>query len=225
MDASDPERPGVTLRPVSMLEALTGALREQILDGRLPAGSALREADLCATFSVSRHTLRTALRALAHEGVVRLEANRGASVPRLNAQDVADLFALRTVLEVHAVRALAGDPSRRPPVELALRSLRDLGPDASWGEVRDADIAFHRALVDALGSQRISRTYGALATEVRLSFLQLQPEFEDARAVAAQHERIYSAVEAGDADLAERLLREHLETAVRDIVASAGTDG
>jgi DNA-binding GntR family transcriptional regulator len=208
------------LQRVSTVEALTKALREQVLDGTLAADTPLREAELCEVFGVSRHTVRTALRALGHEGLARLEPNRGAFVPELTAEDVDDLFRLRSALELTAVRTLAQEPRRRDGARRAAQALQAIPEDASWTAVRDADLDFHRALVDALASPRVTRTYAALMTELRLSFLQLQQELEDHRDVARQHTEILDAIESGDAGEAARLLQVHLDEA-RENIAGA----
>jgi DNA-binding GntR family transcriptional regulator len=208
------------LQRVSTVEALTKALREQVLDGTLAADTPLREAELCEVFGVSRHTVRTALRALGHEGLARLEPNRGAFVPELTAEDVDDLFRLRSALELTAVRTLAQEPRRRDAARRAAQALQAIPEDASWTAVRDADLDFHRALVDALASPRVTRTYAALMTELRLSFLQLQQELEDHRDVARQHTEILDAIESGDAGEAARLLQVHLDEA-RENIAGA----
>jgi DNA-binding GntR family transcriptional regulator len=221
------------LERVSTVEALTKALRDRVLDGTLAADTPLREAELCEVFGVSRHTVRTALRALGHEGLARLEPNRGAFVPELTADDVDDLFRLRSALELTAVRTLAQEPRRRGggggggggtrPTDAARRAaqaLQGIPEDASWTAVRDADLDFHRALVDALASPRVTRTYAALMTELRLSFLQLQQELEDHRDVARQHTEILDAIESGDAGEAARLLQVHLDEA-RENIAGA----
>jgi DNA-binding GntR family transcriptional regulator len=210
----------IPLQRVSTVDALTAALRDQVLDGRLPGGTPLREAELCEVFGVSRHTVRTALQALAHEGLARHEPHRGAFVPRLTTDEVVDLYRLRTVLEINAVRVLAREPRRRDPARAAVRALQAISEVASWTDVRDADLDFHRALVDALESPRTSRTYAALMTELRLCFLQLQHELEDPRDVARQHTDILEAIESGDDDEAARLLRDHLDES-RDNVANA----
>ncbi len=207
----------IPLRRVSTVEALTAALRDQILDGALPAGAPLREAELCEIFGVSRHTVRTALQTLAHEGLARHEPNRGVSVPRLTTDDVTDLFRLRATLELNAARVLAREPERREPTRAAVRALESIGDDASWTEVRDADLNFHRALVDALESPRTSRTYAALLAELRVCFLELQHELEDHGDVVHQHTEILDAIESGDADEATRLLQAHLDRARDDI--------
>jgi DNA-binding GntR family transcriptional regulator len=208
------------LQRVSTVEALTKALRDRVLDGTLAADTPLREAELCEVFGVSRHTVRTALRALGHEGLARLEPNRGAFVPELTADDVDDLFRLRSALELTAVRTLAQEPRRRDAARRAAQALQAIPEDASWTAVRDADLDFHRALVDALASPRVTRTYAALMTELRLSFLQLQQELEDHRDVARQHTEILDAIESGDAGEAARLLQVHLDEA-RENIAGA----
>jgi DNA-binding GntR family transcriptional regulator len=208
------------LERVSTVEALTKALRDRVLDGTLAADTPLREAELCEVFGVSRHTVRTALRALGHEGLARLEPNRGAFVPELTADDVDDLFRLRSALELTAVRTLAQEPRRRDAARRAAQALQAIPEDASWTAVRDADLDFHRALVDALASPRVTRTYAALMTELRLSFLQLQQELEDHRDVARQHTEILDAIESGDAGEAARLLQVHLDEA-RENIAGA----
>jgi DNA-binding GntR family transcriptional regulator len=211
----------VPLTRLSTVEAVVSALREQVLDGTLPAGSALREADICDAFAVSRHTVRTALQSLVHEGVLRHAANRGAYVPELSANDVRDVYRLRTLLELDAVRTLAGDHDALAPARAAIDALR-AAPDGDWGALRDADLAFHRSLIDALGSPRTSRTYASLISELRLCFLQVQREFEDHADIVGQHERLLELLESGDADGSVVYLREHLDTARDSIATSLG---
>ena len=91
--------PGVTT-----VETITNALRREILDGERVGGQRLVEQELTARYGVARHTLRAALRELAAEGLVRIEPNRGARVARLGAEDIIQLYELRTALEVEAAR-------------------------------------------------------------------------------------------------------------------------
>lgn len=209
----------VALHRVSTGDALVAALQEQVLDGTLAGGTALREADLREMFGVSRHTVHTALQTLAHRGLVRLEPNRSASVALITPDAVRDLFRFRTVLELTAARAVSGDVEALAPARAAVVSLERLAPDTVWGEVRDIDIRFHTGLVDALGSPRISRAFRSLAAELRLCFVQLRPELVDHPLVAAQHREILTALETGETDRAVSALRDHLDRAREDIVA------
>jgi DNA-binding GntR family transcriptional regulator len=84
------------------VDALAATLRRAILDGALPGGTRLREHALCAQHGVARHTARAALRALAAEGLVRVEPHRGARVAALGPDDVRSLYELRAALELEA---------------------------------------------------------------------------------------------------------------------------
>src|ERR1700754_3282613 len=76
---------GAPIRRRSTVDAAVEAIRDQILEGEVEPGTALREVDLCEVFGVSRATIRSALLNLSHEGLVRLEPHRGAIVPELAA--------------------------------------------------------------------------------------------------------------------------------------------
>src|SRR5204862_2907772 len=83
---------------MTTVDAVAAALRREILEGARPAGARLVEQELVARHGVARHTLRSALRALAAEGLVRIEPNRGARVARLSPDEVVWLNELRAAL-------------------------------------------------------------------------------------------------------------------------------
>src|SRR5918998_5775048 len=110
----------------STVDVLAADLRREILDGALPAGSWLRERELCEGYGVARHSLRAALRALAAEGLVRIEPHRGARVAHLTPDEVRALYELRAALELEAAHlALERGGGRLPPeVHAALARLQ-----------------------------------------------------------------------------------------------------
>src|ERR1700712_4054400 len=95
----------------SLVDASTARIRASILNGELGPGVQLREVELGEALGVGRHSLRAALQALAHEGLVRHEPNRGAFVPRITAADVEDIFRLRLALESEAAREVTAVPA------------------------------------------------------------------------------------------------------------------
>jgi DNA-binding GntR family transcriptional regulator len=202
----------VSARPlerVSTVDALVVALRREVLDGARPGGSRLRERELCEAYGVARHTLRAALRALAAEGIVRIEPNRGATVARLSPQDVRWLYELRAALELEAAHlALERHGGRLPaPVHEAQRALERAcaGPAPAWSAIADAHLELHAALVAAAESPRIAAAHATLAGEMRLFLLQLRPH-ATAAGLAAQHAALLAALEReGTAPLREHL--------------------
>jgi DNA-binding GntR family transcriptional regulator len=186
------------LQRVSTVDAIAAALRTRILDGDLGAGERLRELELAEAYGVARHSLRAALRALAAEGLVAIEPNRGATVARLTAADIAPLFELRTALELEAARlALERHGGRLPKaVHDAVRLMAAVceQPAPPWSAVVDAHDAVHHALVAAADSARILRAYEALAGELRLFVIQLKPSWSLER-MAEHHERLLADLE------------------------------
>lgn len=79
-------------------------LRNAIIDGRLPSGTALRQQELATLFGVSRMPVREALRQLEAQSLLRVEPHKGAVVAPLISEDAFDAYALRSLLESEALR-------------------------------------------------------------------------------------------------------------------------
>jgi len=216
--AADHRPLAVPLRPVSTVEALAEALRDDIVSGVLAPGEVVREADLADLFGVSRHSVRLAAQGLVHDGLLRHEPRRGLSVARLTADDAADIFRLRIALEVEAARLLALGSGGLERCRAGLAALEAVPPEADWRQVRDADLGFHRGLVDGLGSERARRTFASLLCQLRLSFVPIRGDFEDRDEIVRQHREMFESIEAGQPVRAADLVRAHLEDALERIL-------
>jgi DNA-binding GntR family transcriptional regulator len=201
-----------SLDRTSTVDALADALRREILDGALPAGAWLRERELCESFGVARHSLRAALRALAAEGLVKIEPHRGAHVVELTADDVRWLYELRAALEIEAAHlALERNGGRLPlPVHAALEALEKAcaGDDPPWSTINEAHAALHTAIVRAARSPRIAAAHAALSGEMRLFLLALKPHIP-AQQLADDHVKLVAGLETDG----PQVLREHLRAA------------
>jgi DNA-binding GntR family transcriptional regulator len=202
---------------VSTVDALAGALRDRIFDGELAPGDRLTERDLTERYGVARHSVRAALRALAAEGLITIEAHRGASIASLDEAAVRSLFELRAALELEASHlALERNGGRLPDtVHDAERRLRKVceRKHPAWSEVADAHNDVHLAIVDAARSDRIARAYDGLAGEMRLFVTAIRPHWTLER-MAAQHEELLEGLEKRG----PRALREHLDAGARTLL-------
>jgi DNA-binding GntR family transcriptional regulator len=205
---------------VTAVEDVTQALRTSILAGEHPAGARLVEADLCAEYGVARHSLRAALRALAGEGLVVIERNRGARVARLTGDEIVQLFELRTALEVEAARLALERGPLPPGVYAALAVLERACAAGAWGPINDAHNGLHRAIVEAADSPRIAAAHAALDGELKLFMNQLEPLWSAAR-MAADHAALVRGLER-DGPVA---LRGHLSESAAALVAAEGDAG
>ena len=201
----------------STVDTLAGELRRGILDGELPAGSWLRERELCEAYGVARHTLRAALRSLAAEGLVRIEPHRGAHVAELSGDDVRWLYELRAALELEAAHLALERNGGRLPAEvhdaLARLEAACAGDDPPWSAINEAHAGLHAAIVEAARSPRIAAAHAALSGEMRLFLLALRPHLP-ARRLAADHAALVRDLERDG----PAVLREHLRAAAATLV-------
>ncbi|RKQ87613.1 DNA-binding GntR family transcriptional regulator [Solirubrobacter pauli] len=205
---------------MTAVEEVTQALRSSILDGERPAGSRLVEADLCAQYGVARHSLRAALRALAGEGLVVIETNRGARVARLTGEEIVALFELRTALEVEAARIALERGPLPASVHAALAVLERACADGAWGAINAAHNGLHRAIVEAAESPRIAAAHASLDGELKLFMNQLEPLWSAER-MAADHAALVRGLERDG----PTVLRGHLAESAAALVAAEGDAG
>jgi DNA-binding GntR family transcriptional regulator len=220
-----PSPPEVRIATVSTVEAAANAIRDLILDGELPAGARLRENDFAERLGVARHSFRAATQILIGEGLLRREPNRGVAVPVFSQADVEDIFKLRAALEVEATRLAIEAGVVPAEARAAVAALSALNADASWSDVVQPDLTFHRAIIDASGSVRLQRAYHGLQSEIVLCMVQLQPAYDHPQEVAAEHEELLAAIEKRDAENAERLWRVHLDEAAANQIKALATAG
>jgi GntR family transcriptional repressor for pyruvate dehydrogenase complex len=217
-------------------------LREAILAGRLRPGEPVpTERELAETFSVSRASVREALRALQAQGLITATGSPTRSlvasavdVPaqdalenllRLNGVRLGDLIELRCVLESAAVRAAA---QRHEPELLAdaQRAVDEMnGGRVTIEEFDEADVRFHVALARASGNEAIHLVMTALrgaAARHLLDALRARKDPERTlRRLAKEHEAILAAVEAGVGEVAAELVERHIRGFYRGLARAS----
>ena len=183
------------------------ALRDLILEGTLAPGTRLREVQLARSLGVSRNTLRESLRGLAEQGLVTYSPHRGVVVTDLSESEIADLYRLRLVIESAAL-PLVADVAELAAATDAFAAALARG---EYVEALEQDFAFHRLLVAALGSSRLSAAHERAQVELRLALLQLDREYEPPQ--VEEHRVIVEALRAGDLRAAATALQAHLDRA------------
>lgn len=215
------DRSGVApLQRRRLVDDATQALREAILDGRLPAGARLKQTALADQFGISRTPIREALGRLQQEGLVELLPGGGVRATALeNLDEAVELYDLREVLDGLAARLAArrGAAASLGRLERALQRMArclDRRDPNGWFP---AHLAFHDEIFRAAGHTRLR----ALSAIVRLSIRHFHPLLlttgERLEAAYREHRAIYEAIAAHDAEAAERLARAHIANA-REIV-------
>lgn len=206
--------------PKVLRVSVHASLRDAILDRELAPGTTVTEGAVALRYGVARPTARLAIERLVAEGLLRRGPHQAAKVPSLDAQDIADIYDSRAVVEHAAIERLARAGSIPADALRAHRELLAIADDAAFARI---DARFHRALVAGQPNARLAGMHGLLMGEIELCIAQVQAErVLTPREIAAQHQAILDAVIAGDAELAGRLTRAHIQGARDRLLAAYG---
>jgi DNA-binding GntR family transcriptional regulator len=193
-------------------------LREAIMNGSLPPGTQLGEAELAGQFQVSRGPLREAMQRLVSEGLLRSERHRGLFVIDLEPEDIHDIYSARLAIERAAVIRIVHGPAPDEAADLLEEAVREMASATSnedWSAVSEADTRFHEVLVSASGSKRLVRMSRTLLIETRMCLSALRLTYASDEERVTEHKQITEAIRAGDQNAALSLLEVHMEDAVQ----------
>ena len=215
----------LAIERLSTAERVAEALREQLLSGLFAPGVPMRDLELSARAGVSRTTMREALAQLAREGLLTHALHRGMEVTRLAPADVRDIYTTRRVLERAGIEALLARPSQGlAALEESVAAMAAAARRQDRRRVVDADVAFHAAVVGALGSRRLLAAHAGAMTELRLALSVTDRAYGDLDAERREHQGLLDLVREGQTGAADALDR-HLTRAEAMVCAVlAGTD-
>ena len=190
-------------------EAIKRAIMAMDIYGH-PEEIRLDERQLSQDLGVSRTPIREALSVLEQEGFVRSIPRRGIHVVRKSKHEVVEMITVWAAIESMAARLAA---TRATSDELAeLRRLIEAFQDDPTGhisEYSDANMAFHRAIIRLGGVGLMTSLTDNLFIHMRAVRAVTMTQDNRAQRSVADHRAIVAALVARDADLAERLVRQH----------------
>ena len=205
--------------PVSLAERVATDIRALIAQGALRPGQRLSEAGMAERLGVSRNTLREAFRSLTNEGLVTYEANRGVSVAVPSMAAVIDIYRVRRMIEVQALRTAFPQHPAMARMAAAVETAEDCVSRQDWLGVGNANMEFHAAIVDLADSPRLNAFFTKLATELRLAFGLLDdPEYLHAPYVE-HNARLLQLFMDGQTSAAARELEAYLVQSERMVLA------
>ncbi|MFW6286347.1 MAG: GntR family transcriptional regulator [Candidatus Sumerlaeota bacterium] len=199
----------------SKRDMVYGALREEILSGHIEMGARLKLSDLAKRFNISAIPVREALSQLESEGLVEIRPHAGARVTSVDADTVSEIFEIMEALEVIAARRAVGRLTDEDLelLESIVNEMDHAGSDMdAWSR---ANWLLHEEVCRAAGSQILAGLLSQVMDHwQRLSSNYLGEAVLERHASAQQdHRRILKALQAGDADKAEKEIRRHNRSA------------
>ncbi|NUT49444.1 MAG: FadR family transcriptional regulator [Saccharothrix sp.] len=174
--------PLATTRRAGLVDQVIDQMRGAIAAGEWPVGRRIPpEPELVSALGVGRNTVREAVRALSHAGLlevrqgdgtfVRATSELSGAVRRMCGSELREVLEVRRTLEVEGARLAAthrtDDEVRRLEVLLAERDEALTAKD--WARLVERDTAFHVLLVQCSHNTLLAELYQGLTEAVRAS--------------------------------------------------------
>lgn len=205
-----------SLQHSTLKDSTEAMLRRALLDGEMKPGGIYSANAIAAQLGLSNSPVREAMMSLVNRGLLELVRNRGFRVVELDDKDKREVYDLRLLVEVEAVRRISSRGiDKQQAAELRALALKTIDlTKASLSEYLEADQEFHLKLVEILGNRRWLEIVEQLRDQSRVngSYEHLKGDGK-LLASAKEHEQITNAVIDGEPDLAAALMIQHLEYA------------
>ena len=190
-------------------------VRNQIITKQLFPGTQIIEEDLAFAMQTSRATVRKALTRLHYEGLADLIPNRGAFVAKPTPADMENVYALRRILEVEALRTALPKitKSHIQKLERSLQTQRELTEQYSVEEYIRINAEFHWIIIEAAQNEYLNKFLLELFNKsaIFLTFYDSSPDNADS---IFTHEQLLTAIKAKDIDAAVKALESDIVCAV-----------
>lgn len=190
----------------SKADVVCALIRQMIIGGEVQPGDALRQRDLGKRFGVSQTPVRESLKRLESEGLVTIDPHRGAVVALSSVGIRQEQGEIRAAVEALGCKFASQTITKEQIAELrslnaAMEHMRDDDPSYAT-----ANRAFHFKVYECAQSPVLLSIMRMLWQSMLLGPMTARAHRES----WLQHERLIDALEARDAELAEKVMREHI---------------
>ncbi len=214
-----------TMRETSLAKLVREDLLEHILQGQLQPGDRISEPDVASRLQVSRVPVREALRELESSGLVVSRKHAGVFVRAIEAQEVGDLYEIRSLLDGFAGAKAAALPSTArqaltQALNTSIAAMQQAHAENKLSTYYSENLHFHWLIVVAAHNEQLSSTYQEVVQKLHLARLQSLAQVSGMATSIAEHKKISLAIEQADAPSAQSLLAEHVTQAHRRLSRS-----
>lgn len=208
-----------TLRVVRENQSLTRqvgeVLRKAILNGQFAPGQRLVERTLCELTGVSRTAVRESLRSLEAEGLVVNVPNRGPMVATISLEEAADIYTVRSLLEVKAFELFVARATKAQLSELGdtLKATEEALRKRDFELLNTLKHQFYAIVLNGCGSPIITRVLNQLYA--KMAMLRRMTMSQENRTALALREmrQIYDAMKMRDVKATKKACLHHVEAA------------
>jgi len=211
----------------SLKDRIYATLKGAITNMNIYAADAelrLDERELSERLAISRTPVREALARLEQEGLVRIAPRKGVFIVRKTKAEILEMITVWAALESMAARLVTERASDREIASLRrlFSTFQGDDPVAEIDEYSERNIDFHTQILRLSKCQLLNEIASNLFIHMRGIRARTISERDRARRSIIDHMHIIEAIEARDAELAERLAREHTMNLAAHVAANVG---
>jgi len=215
----------------SLKEEIFDVLHERIIAGKASPGEWLRQDDIATQLGVSMTPVREALDLLVSVGLAERVPYRGVRVPQPSADEISEAYAMRLLLESAGARAAAirrasspqGEQAQVDELKRILSRMKGLLSLEDMSTLRQLSRQFHQLVVAIGGNSTLDRLYEMVMNSfpdwMLYEYLFRHTDMLESSLADEyrEHMSLVEAIEAGDADLAERQAIAHIRGLGEDL--------
>ena len=200
------------LSPRPLYEEVAERLRTSIFSHELAPGSWIDEQAIAKEYGISRTPMREAIKILAAEGLITMKMRRGAYVTEVSKSDLNQIFTVLALLEGQACRetALKASEGQLEALDSIHMKLERAAADRDLDQFFAINQSFHDKLQEISNNPWMKRVIDDLRKVLKLQRRDSLSKRGRLESSLVEHRKILSALLARDADLSEKLMKEHL---------------
>lgn len=193
-------------------------LRNDIIFGRLPAGTAVSQQQLCEDYGTSRMPVRDAIRQLQYEGLIVNTDGGHHVVAEQTAQDMSDAYRVEAMVHGLAARRATelATESDLDQLEQLHRSMVKAVEEDDLEAVVELNWRFHRQINKMARSAKLMAIIRSVSLSIPRGYLLELPGW--ANRANMDHELIIEAMRARDVDRVVELIGSHIEEAGENLI-------
>ncbi|MBW6474300.1 MAG: GntR family transcriptional regulator [Anaerolineaceae bacterium] len=204
------------LKPIKSQTLLADQVYENlshaILTRKIKPGQHLVEQPLADQLAVSRISVREAIRRLAQDGLVEIIPSKGSYVVNLTAEDVKEIYQLRSALEMIALKEImANNHPNLAPLDRIVAQMIALEQKEDRLQGAALDNQFHRTLMNLSGLTRTIRIWEQMSTQITMVIYTVSSHYPSYEGLVERHAKLVYLIRSGNYDNAESYLREHIQ--------------
>lgn len=185
-------------------------IKTQIVELRLPPESVVQERSLAEALGTSRTPVREALKRLGQDGWILVQEKRKIIVRGIGMDDVREVFMLREMVELFAIRSIfsSGEPRFLAGMLIPLISNMKNHTDDSVAFIKE-DMKFHTAIIACMNNRRLDEIWRKISDEVTRIAIYSLHEQRRPEAVIREHEALAGGLWEMQCDVTVRRMVEH----------------